>query len=337
MEQVIKEDKVLWPQDDGTVLYRSLAELTAAIDAGTAPRHLRQGLPDLDFWVKKPIGLGMPRYKMHKGELDTAQNPLSTWLASTAEKTTEEPPGAGAATLEVGYTAEGATLLTAMLGTKEFSYPKPLSLAQALIQQTTAPDDIVLDFFAGSGTTAHALLAQNAEDDGNRRFILVSTTEATADDPGKNVCRDITQKRVAKAITGYTYTTKKGPKEVPGLGGNFAYLRTSRIRPGQLLEIDHAQAWIALQLASLDGLLPYESKPFLWAGDAGSAICYVPRFSRDLLPALRYKVKESAEVTIYSWQPQTLHQHIRDPHVSHLPVSETLTRWFGLNLALSLA
>jgi adenine-specific DNA-methyltransferase len=105
----------------------------------------------------------------------------------------------------------------------------------------------------------------------DRRFILVSTTEATADQPDKNVCRDITQKRLAKAITGYSYTTKGGLRDVPGLGGDFAYLFSARIRPGQLLEIEHAQIWIDLQLAKLDCFLPYESKPFLWASDADSA------------------------------------------------------------------
>ena len=79
----------------------------------------------------------------------------------------------------------------------------------------------------------------------------------------------------------------------------------------------------------------YKDTPFLWSGDGNSAICYVPRFRRDLVSALRRKVKESTEVTVYSWQPQTLHQHIPASHVSHLPVSETLTRWFGLTLTLS--
>ena len=155
-------------------------------------------------------------------------------------------------------------------------------------------------------------MAQNAEDDGERRFILVSTTEATADDP-----------------------TKKGLKEVPGLGGDFAYLRTHRIAAGSLLEIEHAQVWIALQLAHLDSFKPYEEKPFLWAGDEDSAVCYVPRFRGDMAAALRRKVKESASVAFYSWQPQTLKQHIRDSHVSHFPISDTLTRRFGLNLTLS--
>ena len=118
-------------------------------------------------------------------------------------------------------------------------------------------------------------------------------------------------------------------------GGDFAYLRTHRIQPGRLLEIEHAQVWIALQLAHLDSFSPYEDTPFLWAGNEESAICYVPRFRREFSPALRRKVKESASVAFYSWQPQTLRQHVRDSHVTHLSVSDTLTRRFGLNLTLS--
>ncbi len=66
-----------------------------------------------------------------------------------------------------------------------FPYPKPQSLIYGLLKQATGPDDIVLDFFGGSGTTGHAVLALNAEDGGNRRFIVVSSTEATAKDPEK--------------------------------------------------------------------------------------------------------------------------------------------------------
>ena len=133
--------------------------------------------------------------------------------------------------------------------------------------------------------------------------------------------------RVRNVINGYG--------NAPGLGGDFAYLRTSRIQPGKLLEIEHAQVWSALQLAKLDTILPYADEPFLWAGNGDSAICYVPRFSKEIVTALRRKMKASAEVAVFSWQPQTLRQHIRDIHVTHFPVSETLTRWFGLNLTLT--
>ncbi|MDD5321572.1 MAG: DNA methyltransferase [Methylococcales bacterium] len=95
-------------------------------------------------------------------------------------------------------------------------------------------NDIILDFFAGSGTTAHAVMKLNAEDGGNRRFILVSSTEATEIEPDKNLCSDDCAKRVRRVMQGYT--NKKG-EAVVGLGGDpatelmtgFAYLRTNRL------------------------------------------------------------------------------------------------------------
>ena len=162
--------------------------------------------------------------------------------------------------MTVGYTSEGTSLLQQMLGDKDFSYPEPLSLIQSLVKQATGPDDIVLDFFAGSGTTGHAVLAQNAADDGQRRFILVSSTEATEAQPQKNVCRDIAQKRLAAAINGYTFTTNKGPKSVEGLGDGCAYARTRRIAANKVIRrVQHKQVWLALQLIHLPLCVPYQA------------------------------------------------------------------------------
>lgn len=79
-----------------------------------------------------------------------------------------------------------------------FSTPKPVELIERILRIATKPDSLVLDFFAGSGTTAHAVLKLNAEDGGNRRYILVSSTEATTDDPSKNLCRDVCAERVRR-------------------------------------------------------------------------------------------------------------------------------------------
>jgi adenine-specific DNA-methyltransferase len=92
--------------------------------------------------------------------------------------------------------------------TDVFSTPKPVALMERIMRIATKPGDIVLDFFAGSGTTAQAVLNLNKEDGGNRRFILVSSTEATAETPDKNLCRDVCAERVRRVITGYT--NKKG-------------------------------------------------------------------------------------------------------------------------------
>jgi adenine-specific DNA-methyltransferase len=76
-------------------------------------------------------------------------------------------------------TNEGQRDIEQVLGTCPFQYPKPLALMQLLVQAvSTAPDsDIVMDFFAGSGTTGHAVMAQNVVDGGNRRYVLVQLPE----------------------------------------------------------------------------------------------------------------------------------------------------------------
>jgi adenine-specific DNA-methyltransferase len=75
-----------------------------------------------------------------------------------------------------------------------FSYPKAVALVKDSIQISTEPNDIVLDFFGGSGTTAQAVMAQNAEDGGNRKFILVEQMDYV---------NNVTFKRLENAIKKY--------------------------------------------------------------------------------------------------------------------------------------
>ena len=70
-----------------------------------------------------------------------------------------------------------------------FQTPKPLKLLKELVRATTNKDSIVLDFFAGSGTTGHAVIDLNKEDNGNRKYILISNNES-------NICKDVTLKRI---------------------------------------------------------------------------------------------------------------------------------------------
>lgn len=93
-----------------------------------------------------------------------------------------------------------------------FQTPKPISLIKKIFQIATNSESVILDSFAGSGTTAHAVLKQNAEDGGNRRFILVEM------DAG--IARDVTAERVRRVAQGYT--NAKG-EQVEGLGGGFQF------------------------------------------------------------------------------------------------------------------
>ena len=98
----------------------------------------------------------------------------------------------------------GSTLLKNILGKTAFDYPKPLDLIEKLLRRGTDRTDItVLDFFAGSGTTGHAVMKLNAEDGGTRRFILCTNNE-------NNICREVTYERIKRVIDkeGYAASLK---------------------------------------------------------------------------------------------------------------------------------
>jgi adenine-specific DNA-methyltransferase len=85
-----------------------------------------------------------------------------------------------------------------------FDYPKPVSLMKYLSKMYSKDDDIVLDFFSGSATTAHAIMQLNSEDEGNRKFIMVQLPEVTDEDSEaykagyKNIC-EIGKERIRRA------------------------------------------------------------------------------------------------------------------------------------------
>jgi len=114
----------------------------------------------------------------------------------------------------VKTTAHGSIELKKIFGEQKLDYPKPSSLIQELISLNTHSDkdSVILDSFSGSGTTAHAVLALNKEDGGNRRFILVEC-EDYAD--------KITAERVRRVIKGVAGAKDENLKK--GLGGSFSY------------------------------------------------------------------------------------------------------------------
>lgn len=216
-----------------------------------------------------------------------------------------------------------------MFGTQTaFDTPKPVRLIERIMRIATKPGDLVLDFFAGSGTTAQAVLRLNAEDDGNRRFILVSNTEATAEAPDKNLCRDICAERVRRVMGGYR--NRKG-EEVPGLGGHFAYLRTRRL-PAETLfrSVQHDQVWTALQLIHGETLVPFDPGATVQAMmDGATRVLYVPRIREEALTVVQAQLAGAAQVICYSWQAPLLAQRIPDPRASFEPIPEFLVSRFG--------
>lgn len=109
------------------------------------------------------------------------------------------------------FSAETGTLeVKGILGKGMFDTPKPKGLLEYILQQSSDKDSIILDSFAGSGTTAHAVLNMNKQDGGNRKFILIEMMD---------YADSITAERVRRVINGYG----EGKKAVEGTGGDFSY------------------------------------------------------------------------------------------------------------------
>ena len=130
-----------------------------------------------------------------------------TYLDSVGGK----PPTNFWAYEEVGHTDEAAKILKAIFeGKATFDTPKPPRLIERILTIAGDKDSIILDSFAGSGTTAHAVLNMNKADGGNRKFILIEMMD---------YADSITAERVKRVIHGYG----EGKKAVEGTGGDFSY------------------------------------------------------------------------------------------------------------------
>lgn len=107
--------------------------------------------------------------------------------------------------LETVFTEQGTRELRDIMGEETIKFPKPVDLIKSLLIQATDKNSLILDSFSGSGTTGQAVMDLNKEDGGNRKFILVQMTEATENNPSKNICKDITRERIKRAIEKYGY------------------------------------------------------------------------------------------------------------------------------------
>jgi adenine-specific DNA-methyltransferase len=227
---------------------------------------------------------------------------------------------------EVGHNQEAKKEVLSIVPNASFDTPKPVALIERIVRLSTGPNEIVLDFFAGSGTTAHAVQKLNNEDGGNRRTILVSSTEATADEPEKNLCRDVCATRVRRVIEGY------GGND--GLGGDFAYLRCRRISPGNITDVDHEQVWIALQLTHVPAITPFdESQKFMIADHDGTRLIYVPHLKARGSQLLLDAALDSPSTIVYTWQPELVRQRLIIATNTQIePVPESLAQRFGLRI-----
>jgi adenine-specific DNA-methyltransferase len=127
---------------------------------------------------------------------------------------------------EAGTTQKAKQDYKNILSNINFDNPKTIDLINFCILIGANKNSTILDFFAGSGTTGHAVLELNKQDGGNRQFILATNNE-------NGICENITYERIKRVMQGYT--TPKG-KEVEGLGGELQYLKTDFIKKDNNLD-----------------------------------------------------------------------------------------------------
>jgi len=113
-----------------------------------------------------------PKLKRFKKDLKTSTNPISTWIDTKVSDEQEK-----VVSLIAGLNTEGTRQIQSLFKENVFGYAKPTSLIFALAEQATDSGEIVMDFFAGSGTTAHAVMDLDRQKGGNRRYILVEVGE----------------------------------------------------------------------------------------------------------------------------------------------------------------
>lgn len=325
MEEFIERNQIWFPDNQRVEVWPTIDALMSAIKSGDVPTAgrtpvLREGLPNLEFWVGKKVGFGTPRFKRYKQDLRNATQPLSSWITPRSEESTVDD---GANAIVSGTNDEGAKVIKDVFGSKAFNYAKPVSLIRELVRQSTSFDDLVVDFFAGSATTAQAVMEVNADDQGSRRFIMVSSSEATADEPDKNICRDVTAERVRRLNA-----ARDG--KYADLSAEFAYLRTREIDFDALnSELDPAEAWTALEAMHGLPLTPYDAESG-WNEHSTDAqtLILADRTDDGLIERLRALAKARVNAFVYSWTPGQLTAALGPVDFEIRPVRETLVKRF---------
>ncbi len=271
------------------------AERRAAI-CGVAKAEVRQGVQAIVLSESLEVSSAKakmiydkgpwPRFFFSKGGKGGIAR--KTYLESVGGK----PPTNYWSYENVGHTDEAAKTLRAIFnGRAAFETPKPYRLVERILQIAADENSIILDSFAGSGTTAHAVLNMNKADGGNRRFILIEM-EDYAD--------SITSERVKRVIHGYG----EGKSAVEGTGGNFCFyelgerliLENGALNPDMDIQNIRNYIWYTETKKSLPDIELDDNKYFLAVdGDVAYYFCYekdtVTALDRTFLRTVRTKAE----------------------------------------------
>ncbi len=163
-----KTGKEVWPEENAVWRY-------------SREKHVQLEREGRLYWGPD-MSYKVPRLKRYIAEMQDGVVPSTWWPFQ-----------------EVGHNDEGQKETSELLGPKVFSTPKPIRLLRRMIELGCGKNDVVMDFFAGSGATAHAVLDLNKQDGGKRKFILVQLPEPTDREDYPTIA-DITKERIRRVI-----------------------------------------------------------------------------------------------------------------------------------------
>ena len=167
--------------------------------SGSYPRYSQDTLRQMEHEGRIVFSGNEPRAKRYLSEVQEGQ-----------------PPDVFLSPEIVGFNKEGTTELRNIFGEGGvFPQPKPVKFIKFLLELLRSKDAIILDSFAGSGTTAHAVMEQNREDSGNRRFILVELES--------KIAREVTSVRLKRVSEGYTFENNSRQQHQFGTDETFSY------------------------------------------------------------------------------------------------------------------
>lgn len=136
-------------------------------------------------------------------------------------------------------TKYGTQMLNGLVGSGSFSYPKSVYAVLDFLKITTKKNSVVLDFFAGSGTTGHAVSLLNKEDGGNRRFILCTNNE-------NGIAREVCRPRIKSVIKGHP-----NYPDITGIPSNLKYFKTAFVTGAATNPTDKNKAALTLKAAQM--------------------------------------------------------------------------------------
>lgn len=210
-------------------------------------------------------------------------------------------------TTDICNTAQGTAEITGILGKRLFDFPKPSKLVKRLLSTIirTKPTAYILDFFAGSGTTLHAVMQLNAEDGGKRTCILCTNNE-------NGICENVTYERNKRVIEGYT---KPNGDYVDGLhNNNLRYYRTDFISRSRSTKNMRRLVLLSTDMLCIKENLYSEKKTF--AGmptfrniyryfeqdDKKMLIIYDERYVDEIVSLIE-KVETDSKIKVYVFSP----------------------------------